>query len=175
MNKPDSNLEEIKASLSNAEEELSNISEGIETSYEKPIHENKDLTDSPNVNNKKNSDGGVWLSVIIIICIFLIGIFLGENNQQNSVKKTPVTQKPLLFSRSCGSPASQTKKTWWPVLGPADLGLLREVRTKYCGDAYIRENNTLQVASFDSWDAARSFAKRITEVTNRPFRVGQGK
>lgn len=173
MNKPGKDLDEIKASLDNAEEMLASLNEEINTPVDVNYEDN--FQNEPSMVKGDNSlNNGLWAGVSILILIFL-GFTLSSMNKNTTLMTESDNQSPLVFARSCGSPASQTSKKWWPVLGPADPDLLREVKINYCGDAYITENNALQVASFTSWEGADAFAKRIERATNRRFRVGRGK
>ena len=80
----------------------------------------------------------------------------------------------LEFQASCGSaPESATDGWWWPVLGPNDPGLLNKVKMKYCGDALINSEGSLQIASFTSSEEASQFAERLANATGGSFRVGE--
>ena len=77
----------------------------------------------------------------------------------------------LGFHGSCGS-SFKSRQRWWPVLGPPSPSLLSTIRSKYCGDAYINENNVLQIASFNTWDDAYDFKNRLEAATVSTFRIG---
>ena len=66
-------------------------------------------------------------------------------------------------------------RRWWPVLGLSSRQLLQTIRNRYCGDAYINEEGSLHVASFDSRNGAESFRLRLEAATGSSFRVGQGR
>ena len=179
MNDPKKSLEEIKASLNSAEVELSKLNEKSPSSVDESFKNYTPIKELDSDVSKKKGWG--CMSMLVLVSVSIVSLqFIGtltskkiktnDNNEFNSE-----TRRPLSFSRSCGSRATQGSNKWWPVLGAADPDLLREVKTKYCGDAYITADNALQVASFDSREAAYEFAKRIEQVTNRRFRVGQGK
>jgi len=176
MKYPEKNLEDIQNSLSDAEEKLSKLSQNINTSKTE-IKSDKDnvyIDFAKNTKNEANRNSEVSTLVPLLILILIIGGVIASNSSQSTKQATSTSRDLLNYSESCGTPPSQNiSKRWWPVLGPADRSLLAEVRRNYCGDAYITANNSLQVASFNSWRAANDFKSKIEEVTNREFRVGQ--
>jgi hypothetical protein len=87
----------------------------------------------------------------------------------NSSKLPPVAPS---WQPSCGSPPV-SGGTWWPVLGPADA--LEAVRGRFCGDAYVKADGSMQTASFSNFDDATTFARRLSEASGYSFRVGEPK
>ena len=87
------------------------------------------------------------------------------------VQKARTDPTLLAFRGSCGS-SFKSRQRWWPVLGPPSPSLLSTIRSKYCGDAYINENNVLQIASFNSWGDAYDFKKRLEAATGSTYRIG---
>ena len=83
-------------------------------------------------------------------------------------------QSSLRWQASCGSRASTTGR-WWPVLGPSSRSVLNRVKNNYCGDAYLNAGGVVQVASFDTREAAVRFSDRLSAVTGVRFRVGRSK
>lgn len=76
----------------------------------------------------------------------------------------------LNWQASCGSP-SVSGASWWPVLGPDQA--VNDVRSRYCGDAYITAAGATQVASFSTIEEATAFAERLSRATGYGFRVGE--
>lgn len=70
----------------------------------------------------------------------------------------------------CGSPLGSGSK-WWPVNGPASAE--SRIKTAYCQDAYIRDDGSLQIASFTSYEEARRFAEKLSSSEPYQFRVGE--
>lgn len=103
----------------------------------------------------------ILLSPLLLLVVWRIG-------EQTSVESLPA----LRYASSCGSPPAAGKR-WWPVLGPPDRRLLRTIRDRYCGDAYITSEGSLQVASFDSLEGAERFRRQLDRVLGDRFRVGQ--
>ena len=104
----------------------------------------------------------ILLSPLVLLAVWL-------NGEQTSVESLPA----LRYASSCGSPPGAGKR-WWPVLGPPDRRLLRTIRDRYCGDAYITSEGSLQVASFDSLEGAERFRRQLQKSTGAAFRLGEG-
>lgn len=108
------------------------------------------------------------LLIIAILLSPLVLLMVWQNSEPSSEQSWPV----LRYASSCGSPPGAGKR-WWPVLGPPDRDLLRTIRNRYCGDAYITADGSLQVASFDSMEGAERFRRQLNHVFGGRFRVGQ--
>ena len=119
---------------------------------------------------QEQGNPGIGLLIIAIFITPLLLVWLFQTSSQEPVSSTP----PLRYSKSCGSPPGAGKR-WWPVLGRPNRQLLQTIRNRYCGDAYINEEGSLQVASFDSRNGAESFRLRLEAATGSSFRVGQGR
>ena len=88
------------------------------------------------------------------------------------LNRSEVPQVAPSWQPSCGSPPVNGG-TWWPVLGPADA--LEAVRGRFCGDAYVKADGSMQTASFSNYDDATTFARRLSEQSGYSFRVGEPK
>jgi serine/threonine-protein kinase len=100
------------------------------------------------------------------------GTFLLALIAFSSARKSTTLVTPLTYQSSCGSLSSSSGE-WWPVLGPAKDDLLENVRSRYCGDAYVNANGYLQVASFNSPSEAEQFVERLSIATGASFRMGE--
>ena len=122
------------------------------------------------LDNSANSPAHPALVLLIIAILLspLVLLVVFWNGQQASVESLPA----LRYASSCGSQPGAGKR-WWPVLGPPDRNLLRTIRDRYCSDAYITAEGSLQVASFDSWEGADRFRRQLDRVLGGRFRVGQ--
>ena len=107
---------------------------------------------------------------IQILSIVIFAFLVWSLSKESQVARTDSTV--LGFRASCGS-SFKASQRWWPVLGPPSPSLLSKIRSKYCGDAYINENNVLQVASFSSWHKANDFKNRLELVTGSSLRIGE--
>lgn len=88
------------------------------------------------------------------------------------LNSSKLPQVALSWQPSCGSPPVNGG-TWWPVLGPAEA--LEAVRGRFCGDAYVNANGSMQTASFSNIDDATTFAQKLSEASGYSFRVGEPK
>ena len=118
---------------------------------------------------QEQGNPGIGVLIIAIFITPLLLVWLFQTSSQEPVSSTP----PLRYSKSCGSPPGAGKR-WWPVLGRPNRQLLQTIRNRYCGDAYINEEGSLQVASFDSLEGAERFRRRLQKSTGAAFRVGNG-
>ena len=123
---------------------------------------------SPSASGKDSAHPALVLLIIAILLSPLVLLVVWRNGQQASVESLPA----LRYASSCGSQPGAGKR-WWPVLGPPDRSLLRTIRDRYCGDAYITAAGSLQVASFDSLEGAERFRRQLDRVLGGRFRVGQ--
>ena len=123
--------------------------------------------DSVDTANSSAHPALVLLIIAILLSpLVLLAVWL--NGEQTSVESLPA----LRYASSCGSSPGAGKR-WWPVLGPPDRRLLRTIRDRYCGDAFITAEGSLQVASFDSLEGAERFRRQLDRVLGDRFRVGQ--
>jgi hypothetical protein len=123
---------------------------------------------SPSVSGNDSAHPALVLLIIAMMLSPLVLLVVWRNGEQTSVESLP----GLRYASSCGSPPGVGKR-WWPVLGPPDRNLLRTIRDRYCGDAYITAAGSLQVASFDSLEGAERFRRHLDHVLGGRFRVGQ--
>ncbi len=97
-----------------------------------------------------------------------------ENTQTVEVDQTPQDippeppeTEPLLgYKDSCGDSLSG-KSVWYRVISNATV--LERIKSNYCGDAFLREDNTAQVASFASRENAQIFINKLTQETGSEF------
>ena len=133
--------------------------------------QNFDVADNQSVSDGTANSSAHPALVLLIIAILLSPLLLlvvWRIGEQTSVESLPA----LRYVSSCGSPPGAGKR-WWPVLGPPDRRLLRTIRDRYCGDAFITAEGSLQVASFDSLEGAERFRSQLNRVLGDRLRVGQ--
>ena len=122
--------------------------------------------DQPELSVSPGDLGNALLQILsIAVLVFLVWSW---SNEVHHARTDPTL---LSFRGSCGS-SFKSRQRWWPVLGPPSPNLLSTIRSKYCGDAYINENNVLQIASFNSWDDAYDFKNRLEAATGSTYRIG---
>ncbi|WP_052349624.1 serine/threonine-protein kinase [Picosynechococcus sp. NKBG042902] len=103
-----------------------------------------------------------------------------ENTQTVEVDQTPQDippeppeTEPLLgYKDSCGDSLSG-KSVWYRVIGESSI--LEKIKSNYCGDAFLREDNTAQVASFGSRENAQTFINKLTQETDSEFWIQKKK
>lgn len=93
-----------------------------------------------------------------------------ESSNPSSSNLTPTVESSpsLPFQSACGSP-NGSGSVWYRVLGPA--GALNTVKNNFCGDAFVRSDGNLQVASFNSRSEAQNFAAALSSSSGYSFRV----
>jgi hypothetical protein len=128
-----------------------------------------DRSFSSTATGNDSAQPAIVLLIIAMLLSPLVLLVVWRNGEQSSVQSLPT----LRYASSCGSPPGAAKR-WWPVLGPPDRNLLRIIRDRYCGDAYITAEGSLQVASFDSVEEAERFRRQLQKSTGAAFRVGEG-
>ncbi len=104
----------------------------------------------------------------LITPLILLAVYQGSGRRSSS----SASNTSLSYTASCGSITSSSGR-WWPVLGGADSSLLATVRGRYCGDAYINAQGSLQVASFGTWQEADAFREQIEQASGESFWVGR--
>ena len=109
---------------------------------------------------------------IVVASILYVSFLIFSQNTQKKPSSASITGDSLSFSISCGSPFSTTGR-WWRITSVANRSLLENIRSRFCGDAFINAEGVLQVASFGSWSEADVFRKRITESTGEAFSIGE--
>ena len=183
MNESNDDLDSLRSTGAEADRFLKSL-EADQARAQQPPVEHKQIPRKPfqshpvaapqNVSStreeQEQGNAGVGLLILAIFITPLLLVWFWQTSSQEPVSSTP----PLRYSKSCGSPPGAGKR-WWPVLGRANRQLLQTIRTRYCGDAYINEEGSLQVASFDSRNGAESFRLRLEAATGSSFRVGQGR
>lgn len=92
-----------------------------------------------------------------------------QTNDSNPPENSPSKQDHIADVK-CGSPLGSGNQ-WWPVNGPASA--LARIRTAYCQDAFVRDDGSLQIASFTSYEEARRFAEKLSNNEPYQFRVGE--
>lgn len=169
MTKSEKQLQDIRSTGEEAERWLEALESDHLTSHtdaepnEVVFHQH--TTTEPATPSDQAHPALLLLILAILFCpLILLAVY-------QSVSKRPPTA--LAYSASCGSTLSHSGR-WWPVLGGGERSLLTTVRSRYCGDAFIKATGALQVASFGSLEEAEAFKARIEEATGEPFRVGQG-
>lgn len=174
MIKPDQSLSDIRSTGEEAERWL----EALESDYlpsisdTEPVSNNDTTTQTLITRNEAHPALLILILVILLSPLILLAVYLNVGSGSPSNSTTTTTTIP--YAASCGSTASASGR-WWPVLGGGDRSLLRTVRNRYCGDAFINATGALQVASFGSLEEAEAFKARIEEATGESsFRVGKG-
>ncbi|ANV92200.1 protein kinase domain-containing protein [Picosynechococcus sp. PCC 8807] len=102
--------------------------------------------------------------------IISLGNGQAETNSSatDSSRQDAETLPPLAYKESCGDSLGNAS-TWYRVVGEATV--LERVKNNYCGDAFLRGDNTVQVASFASRDKTQSFIDQLTQETGQTFRI----
>ncbi|BAW97814.1 serine/threonine protein kinase (plasmid) [[Synechococcus] sp. NIES-970] len=80
---------------------------------------------------------------------------------------TPI-EVSLSFQESCGD-LSSNANTWYRVIG--DRAALDRIKSNYCGDAFLRKDGVIQIASFTSRDSAQGFVNQLAQATGLSFRI----
>lgn len=129
-----------------------------------------------------NPDDLQKLGKLGVVCSIIVGIFVGWATiniiNHTDTLPPPTDESPpnsittLVWKPTCGDPGPPLiGSTWWPVIGNSET--LTLIQNKYCGDALIIKNqNKVQVASFETRFRAEQFAQRLSQETGRSFRVG---
>ncbi|ANV85949.1 hypothetical protein AWQ21_15615 (plasmid) [Picosynechococcus sp. PCC 7003] len=119
--------------------------------------------------------GGIVLSTQLLNRPDGEGIISLESNQAetdsgstDNSRQASETLPPLAYKDSCGDSLGDAS-TWYRVIGEATT--LERVKSNYCGDAFLRSDNTIQVASFLSRDKTQSFINQLTQETGQIFRI----
>ncbi|WP_168191173.1 protein kinase domain-containing protein [Picosynechococcus sp. PCC 11901] len=102
--------------------------------------------------------------------IISLGNGQAETNSSatDSSKQDAETLPSLAYKESCGDSLGNAS-TWYRVVGEATV--LERIKNNYCGDAFLRGDNTVQVASFASRDKTQSFIDQLTQETGQTFRI----
>lgn len=172
MIKPDQSLQDIRSTGEEAERWL----EALESNYLPSISDTEPVSNNDTTTQTSITRNEAHPALLILILVILISplILLAEYQNVGSGSPSTSTTTTIPYAASCGSTASASGR-WWPVLGGGDRSLLRTVRNRYCGDAFINATGALQVASFGSLEEAEAFKARIEEATGESsFRVGKG-
>jgi multidrug efflux pump subunit AcrA (membrane-fusion protein) len=74
----------------------------------------------------------------------------------------------LSYRSACGDSAG-SGAVWYAVVG--ESGAVNVVTGNYCGDAFVRPDGLLQVASFTSSSRAENFASQLSSETGYDFWV----
>ncbi|MEB3225929.1 MAG: IMS domain-containing protein [Synechococcus sp.] len=116
--------------------------------------------------------GGIVLSTQLLNRPGNESLVSGDNNPGNANTEASAppeeTLPTLAYRDSCGDPLGNAS-TWYRVVGEATA--LTSVKNNYCGDAFLRSDNTVQVASFTSRNNAQGFIEQLTQATGQSFRI----
>lgn len=176
-------VDQLRSTAEEAERFLQSLDEEADSSVRSPASESSVISEgaddvgfddgdqslSPSASGKDSAHPALVLLIIAILLSPLVLLVVWRSGEQTSVESLPA----LRYASSCGSPSGVGKR-WWPVLGPPDRNLLRTIRNRYCGDAYITAEGSLQVASFDSFEGAERFRRQLQKLTGAAYRVGEG-
>jgi serine/threonine protein kinase len=89
-------------------------------------------------------------------------------NAQAEVNQNPPNNNGLSYQNACGD-SGGSNAVWYAVVGNSSA--TNTVRSNYCGDAFVRPDGLLQVASFTSPSRAEDFADQLSAETGADFWV----
>lgn len=84
----------------------------------------------------------------------------------NQPQPSAPSSSGLYYRDACGDPPGSASK-WYAVVGSANVNTVRN----YCGDAFVRSDGNVQVASFSSYSRAENFASQLSSATGGSFWV----
>jgi hypothetical protein len=131
--------------------------------------------------NSSSSGGCLPLVGIAIIGFLILAVFSEESIETTSSNSSSLSKPDVILSNidqeesydltyrsTCGD--SYVKDvTWYRVVG--EDYTLNLINKNYCGDAFLKQGDLVQVASFRSSNKAKNFADQLSDKTGYTFWV----